>query len=125
LALAVVDASAAASLVFGEEGAEAVAARLEGQDLIAPSLLPYEMVNVAAVKLRRRSLSARQAQAGLDLFAKLDLAMHDADPVVLAALAGRTGLTAYDAAYLWLARTMGAELVTLDRKLEAAWRGER
>jgi predicted nucleic acid-binding protein len=35
-------------------------------------------------------------------------------------LAEATGLTAYDASYLWLARTLNAELVTLDRKLAAA-----
>jgi predicted nucleic acid-binding protein len=35
-------------------------------------------------------------------------------------LAGRTGLTAYDASYLWLARRLNAELVTLDRQLERA-----
>ncbi|MBV9740236.1 MAG: type II toxin-antitoxin system VapC family toxin [Hyphomicrobiales bacterium] len=35
-------------------------------------------------------------------------------------LAESAGLTAYDASYLWLARALGAELVTLDRKLTAA-----
>ena len=36
------------------------------------------------------------------------------------ALAVATDLTAYDASYLWLARTLNAELVTLDRRLEQA-----
>ena len=36
------------------------------------------------------------------------------------ALAETTGLSAYDAAYLWLTRRLGAGLVTLDRKLAAA-----
>jgi predicted nucleic acid-binding protein len=31
-----------------------------------------------------------------------------------------TGLTAYDASYLWLSRRFGAELVALDRQLAAA-----
>jgi predicted nucleic acid-binding protein len=35
-------------------------------------------------------------------------------------LAEPTGLTAYDASYLWVARSLNAELVTLDRKLAAA-----
>ena len=34
-------------------------------------------------------------------------------------LAIETGLTAYDASYLWLSRHLGARLVTLDRKLAA------
>jgi predicted nucleic acid-binding protein len=35
-------------------------------------------------------------------------------------LAAETGLTAYDASYLWLSRHLNAELVTLDRKLAKA-----
>ena len=35
-------------------------------------------------------------------------------------LAAATGLTAYDASYLWLARKLGAELVTLDKQLAKA-----
>ena len=31
-----------------------------------------------------------------------------------------TGLTAYDASYLWLARQLAAELVTLDKELRQA-----
>jgi predicted nucleic acid-binding protein len=34
-------------------------------------------------------------------------------------LAEAMGLTVYDASYLWLARALGGELVTLDRKLAA------
>lgn len=37
------------------------------------------------------------------------------DEVIL--LAEETGLTAYDAAYLWLARALDAELVSLDAKV--------
>ena len=36
------------------------------------------------------------------------------------AVAAATGLTSYDASYLWVARRLGAELVTLDRQLEKA-----
>jgi len=123
VALVVVDASAAAAIVFGEPGAESVAARLEDLELAAPSLLPYEVATVAAFKLRRRLLPLEEVATGLDLFARLGITLHGADPAALAAVAERTGLTAYDAAYLWLADSLGAELVTLDQKLERAWRG--
>jgi len=36
-------------------------------------------------------------------------------------LAIQADLTAYDASYLWLARHYNAELVTLDKKLQAAF----
>jgi predicted nucleic acid-binding protein len=45
----------------------------------------------------------------------------DHDKIVELAL--ETGLTAYDASYLWLARHLGAELVTLDKALETAAAG--
>jgi predicted nucleic acid-binding protein len=35
-------------------------------------------------------------------------------------LAATTGLTAYDASYLWLCRQLGATLVTLDKQLAKA-----
>jgi predicted nucleic acid-binding protein len=35
-------------------------------------------------------------------------------------MAKATGLSAYDASYLWLAGTLDADLVTLDKKLAAA-----
>lgn len=44
------------------------------------------------------------------------------DPPGVLDLAETTGLTAYDTSYLWVARSIGAELVTLDRKLAAAVR---
>jgi predicted nucleic acid-binding protein len=46
----VVDASAAAMVLFGEPGAEKAAAALDGHELHAPSLLPCEMASVARKK---------------------------------------------------------------------------
>ena len=39
----------------------------------------------------------------------------------IARLATATRLTAYDASYLWLARDLGIELITLDNRLAAAF----
>jgi predicted nucleic acid-binding protein len=50
----------------------------------------------------------------------MEVDIVDVDHGEVLGLAERTGLTTYDASYLWLARRTGAELVTLDRRLEAA-----
>lgn len=42
----------------------------------------------------------------------------------LPGLAAEAGLTAYEAAYLWLVRSLGPDLVTLDRDLAEATGGE-
>jgi predicted nucleic acid-binding protein len=47
----------------------------------------------------------------------LQIENADVDHAEVLTLAAGTGLTAYDASYLWLARTLDAELVTLDRQL--------
>lgn len=54
------------------------------------------------------------------LLGRLDVRLLDVDPVDTARLALATGLTAYDAACLGLARALGAELVTLDAALARA-----
>ncbi len=124
MALVVVDASALAALVFGEGEADDVAARLRGAELAAPDLLPYELANVAAVKVRRRLMSPVMAGKALQLARRLDVRLHAVAATAAFEAASQSGLTAYDSAYLWLARALRAELVTLDRGLAAAAREE-
>jgi predicted nucleic acid-binding protein len=47
----VVDASALAALLFGEPEGPAVARRMEGRPLLAPTLLRYEMASVCVKKI--------------------------------------------------------------------------
>ena len=49
----VVDASAIATLLFDEVQAPEVAALMLGQQLVAPSLLGFELANVCLMKCRR------------------------------------------------------------------------
>lgn len=116
----VVDASALAALVFGEPDADAVAARLGDGPLFAPSLLRYELASVARKKLERHPGQAEALLEALGLFDELDCEEIDVEPRDLLESARASGLTAYDAAYLWLARELSAELVTLDRELARA-----
>lgn len=116
----VVDASALAALIFAEPEADAIVMRLEGARLAAPSLLDYELANVCLVKLRRAPDQAKALRAAYGMAHRLRVETVAIDPIGVLELAEATGLTAYDASYLWVARSIGAELVTLDRKLAAA-----
>lgn len=116
----VVDASALAALIFAEPEADAVVMRLEGARLAAPSLLDYELANVCLVKIRRAPGQAEALRAAYGMAQRLRVETVAIDPFGVLELAEATGLTAYDASYLWVARSIGAELVTLDRKLAAA-----
>lgn len=116
----VVDASAIAALLFQEPNGEEVARRLEGVRLVAPSLLSYELANVCWLKCRRFPADRSLLLAGFSKRGRLGIEELSVDHDGVIALASQTGLTAYDASYLWLARRLGAELVTLDAALLSA-----
>lgn len=116
----VVDASALAALLFGEPGAETIAGRLDGARLVAPKLLAFELANVCLVKCRRHPDRREALLAGLKLRGRLGVEEIAVDHDAVVELALETGLTAYDASYLWLARRLGADLVTLDKVLDRA-----
>ena len=119
-AVRVVDASALAALLFGEPEADAVALQLGDARLVAPALLGFELANVCLVKVRRHPAQRDALLHAFRLRDRLDVAEIAVDHDGVLELAAATGLTAYDASYLWLARCLEAGLVTLDRKLLAA-----
>jgi predicted nucleic acid-binding protein len=116
----VVDASALAALLFGEPEAEAMVGRLDGARLVAPGLLAFELANVCLVKCRRHPGQRHALLAGFELRDRLGIEEIAVDHGGILELAMETGLTVYDASYLWLARQLGAELVTLDQRLGQA-----
>lgn len=90
--------------------------------LVAPSLFWYEVANALW----------RSPESDEDLFRDLEalvvcpverLDLSPADLPVLGALARRTKLTVYDAAYLMLSSKWAVPLLTEDRKLAAACAG--
>ena len=117
----VVDASAIAAVLFSEPSADEVAERLGSAQLAAPSLLPYQIVSVASGKVRRGEVPSGTAMMALAAFARLRVRLHEPDFSEVFRLTVRTRLTAYDAAYLHLAQSLSAELVTLDDKLARVW----
>lgn len=116
----IVDASALAALLFAEPEAEVIAERLEGARLAAPALLGFELANVCLTKMRRHPGERDRLRDAFRLADRLAVEMVAVDHGAALDLADATGLTAYDASYLWLARTLDGDLVTLDRKLAAA-----
>jgi predicted nucleic acid-binding protein len=113
----VVDASAALQGVLEQRDHERFRAwirdaRLAGEDLLAPTLLPFEVGNV----LRRVFPTAAAAAHHDDLL----LGIRHVDPAPADTYAMcRNGLTYYDAAYLALAHAAAATLVSGDRLLLA------
>ena len=116
----VVDASAIAAIMFGEPEGATLAAYLADETLLAPALLDYELTNLALKKARRQPEIAPQLLLALRQSLSLPISRIQVPGTDVFALAATTGLTAYDASYLWIARTRDADLVTLDRRLARA-----
>lgn len=120
--IAVVDASALAAIAFNEPLAAETTERLANRELVAPRLLAYELANAAVRKVAKHPEQAALIRAGLERALADDVAIvwSDVEPGPVLDLAVETGLTAYDASYLWLARHLDADLITLDAELAAA-----
>jgi predicted nucleic acid-binding protein len=116
----VVDCSVVAAVLFDEPNRDVAAQALAGKDLFAPELLADELVSVA-VKKSRHGLEDVVRQALVD-FAELELTRCRSDVHAQWRLALEYELSAYDAAYLWLAAELGAPLATFDERLGAAAR---
>jgi predicted nucleic acid-binding protein len=120
----VVDASALAALAFGEPAGDDVARQLEGATVSAPTLLKFELASVARKKMRRHPEVAQQVLAALaDTLGAGGINWRDVDVADAVLIAHTTGLSAYDASYIWLAGSLGADLVTLDTRLAKAAAG--
>lgn len=113
----VVDASVVVALAFGEPLALTARDLLQGAVLYAPDLLPYEICNAALAKSRRYPGQAAAIVAGTSLALALEVNLKSVPAAELLELAMESGLTAYDAAYLWLARRLKCQLLTFDQRL--------
>jgi predicted nucleic acid-binding protein len=82
--------------------------------------VPFEVANVCLKKIRRHPDQRDALMMAFGMLARMEIGIVEVDHGEALALAERTGLTAYDASYLWLARRMSSELVTVDRQLEVA-----
>lgn len=118
--VAVLDASIAAKWFLPEPGsALALALRDSLGTIVVPDLIFAEVGNVLCQRVRRRSLSAEEAQNFIRLFLTLPLHVHDSRSLIEQAvgLAFEFGATAYDALYVGLALSQETVLITADEKL--------
>jgi len=115
----VIDASALVEYLFASRAGERIGERLVDpeEELAAPCLLDVEVAQV----IRRWSLAGlvdeeRAAKALADL-SDLNALRWPHEPLLTRIWALRHNFTAYDAAYIALAESLGATLLTCDRSL--------
>ena len=117
----VVDASVIApALADDDEDGERARSRLQGERLTAPEVLDLEVVSVIRKAFASGALSRRRAGLALADLIDLDLERISHRPMLARIWELHENLTPYDAAYVALAETIDATLVTADRRLSLA-----
>lgn len=116
----VVDASAIVALLFHEVTSDEILRRVRHATLRAPSLIGFEVANACLKKIRAAPGEREKLLEAFSFLDALSITLETVDLKAAVALAEQMKLSLYDASYLWLARTLNAELVTLDEKLARA-----
>jgi predicted nucleic acid-binding protein len=114
----VLDASAAIELLLRTPAGLAVAKRIAANDtsLHVPHLLDLEVAQVLCRYCAQKMLASERAQLALEDLRALQLTRYAHEPMLSRIWALRDNLTAYDAAYVALAESLEAPLVTLDTR---------
>jgi predicted nucleic acid-binding protein len=119
--LIIVDASVIApALADDDVDGERARSRLRGERLMAPEVLDLEVVSVIRKALLGGELNRRRAGLALADLVDLDLERVSHRPMLTRIWELRQSNTSYDAAYVALAETINATLVTADRRLSLA-----
>ena len=117
----VLDASAAAAVLFREPTAERfVRVLFETTEAIVPPIFPFELANVARSKVLRHELTWDDAEALLGESDRWPVTIVEVGWGDAWSLARRHGLTVYDASYLSLAISRDVSLLSLDDALVQA-----
>lgn len=121
----VADASAVVELLLARPQAGAIRAALEPHpELHVPEHFHVEVLSALRRYSIRRELSDRRSAVALAALAELRVIRYPVMDLADAVWDLRPVLTAYDAAYLALARWLDLQLITLDSGLGAAARGD-
>ncbi len=117
-----VDASAVLEVLLRTPAAAAVEERIfaAGETLHAPHLLDLEVAQVLRRYAAAGEVDPDRCRAALDDLADLPLHRYPHDFLLSRVWELRANLTAYDAAYVALAETLDAPLLTRDKRLASA-----
>lgn len=117
----VVDTSAVVEALAGRSPAPALIERLVTDgDLHAPHLIDVELLHVLRRLVGAGHLASDRAEDARSDFAELRITRYGHEPLADRMWQLRDNLTAYDAAFISLAESLGVPLMTCDARLAGA-----
>jgi predicted nucleic acid-binding protein len=116
----VMDASAVLVMLLDPAGnGQEIYEAVRDSELLAPTVLPYEVFNVLRRRWSAGMLSEGDAQRALDAFEELEIDLWQWLTLRDRVWGLKGSITTYDAAYIALAQLLDCPLVTADAKLAA------
>jgi predicted nucleic acid-binding protein len=120
--LIVLDASVVVEWLLRTPAGHSIERRIysRGESLHAPHLIDLEVTQVLRRQVREERVSLRRAEEVMHDLIQLKVRRYPHTALLLSIWQYRHNLSAYDAAYVALAETLGAALLTRDARLAAA-----
>jgi len=117
--LIIVDASAVLEFLFATPTGAAVGARITdaAEEVAAPCLLDIEVAHVVRRWFLTGAIDEERGAKAVEHLGRLNVRRWPHEPLFPRIWTLRHNLTAYDAAYVSLAESLGAPLLTCDRSL--------
>ncbi|BBO86186.1 twitching motility protein PilT [Desulfosarcina ovata subsp. sediminis] len=116
----VIDTSALIAVIVGEPERSKIIKITEGNTLIGPGSIPWEIGNAFSAMFKRDRLTLEEAERGLSIFNTIPLRYVEPDFSNALHLSKKTDMYAYDAYLLDCAIRYKSPLLTLDLKLKTA-----
>ena len=113
-----IDASALMPILINEPEKGCIVNITKNCELLAPSMLPYEIGNALSRLKKRQILNEKQIAAAYNDFRKIPLRLLEVDIENALKIACKYTIFAYDAYYLEMAYRLNLPLLTLDRSMK-------
>ena len=109
-----IDASVLMPILINEPEKEFIINLTKNCELLAPSVLPYEIGNALTRLRRRQIMDDKQIMAAYSDFMRIPLRLLEVNIENALKIACKYAIYAYDAYYLEMASRLGIPLLTLD-----------
>ena len=113
----IADTNTFLAVALNEPEKEMLVRATEGYDLIAPSVLPYEIGNALSALVKRRVLSGAEMPKVWDEVQRIPVELVSIDIRAALLVAGQFNLYAYDAYFLQCAMERRLPLLSLDKRV--------
>jgi len=124
MAQIVIDASVVLAVTLGTVARPALIEDAKGSELLAAAALPWQVGSGLSVLMGRGRVSVAEATQAVAASRQIAVRLVEVDRGEALALAGRLGISAYDAYSVTCARRAHCPLLTLDAELAKVARAE-